>query len=207
MEIMYPGKVNSPATVLDGNIDDVITTINVIDGSVLPDAPNIAVIGTGEDAETILYETKVENALSNVTRGFQGVAKAWDSGTPIARLFTEYDYAKLKQNIENLKFLGVTAKTEACTLTAAETGIILVTAASAYTISLPSASDNIGLTYTIKKTDANTNLITIDGNEAETIDGAETYTDLNYQYAYVSIVSDGTNWHIIEQSTVRGGTF
>ena len=100
METMYPGKVNSPATTLDGGINDSIQTINVVDGSVLPDAPNIAVIGTGEDAETILYETKNANQLSNVTRGYQGIAKAWDSGTSIARMFTEKDYANLKANIE-----------------------------------------------------------------------------------------------------------
>ncbi|MFA5557954.1 MAG: hypothetical protein WDA59_00635, partial [Methanofastidiosum sp.] len=102
METMYPGKVNSPATVLDGAIDDVVTTINVIDGSVLPNAPNIAVIGTGEDAETILYGAKNANELSSVTRGFEGTAKAWDSGTSIARLFTAYDYNTLKSNITDL---------------------------------------------------------------------------------------------------------
>ncbi len=99
---MYEGKVNSPATTLSSGIDATVTTISLVDASVLPDAPNIAVIGTGEDAETILYETKVENALSNVTRGFQGVAKAWDSGTSIARLFTAYDYNTLKGNITDL---------------------------------------------------------------------------------------------------------
>lgn len=102
METMYPGKVNSPATTLDGGIDNSVTTINIVDGSVLPAAPNIAVIGTEEDAETILYATKVGNELSNVTRGFQGVAKAWNTGEDIVRLFTEYDYASIKANIEEL---------------------------------------------------------------------------------------------------------
>ena len=100
METMFPGKVNSPATTLDGAIDNTVTTIDVIDGSVLPTAPNIAVIGTGEDAETILYGTKATNQLTSVTRGYQGVAKAWDSGETIARMFTEKDYANLKANIE-----------------------------------------------------------------------------------------------------------
>ena len=102
LDTMYAGKVNSPATTLDGGINDSVTTINVVDGTVLPDAPNLAVIGTGEDAETILYETKNGNELSDVTRGFQGVAKEWDDGTPIARLFTAYDYDTLKENIADL---------------------------------------------------------------------------------------------------------
>ena len=103
LDTMYAGKVNSPATTLDGAINDSVTTINVVDGGDLPDAPNLAVIGTGEDAETILYETKNGNELSDVTRGFQGVAKEWDSGTPVARLFTAYDYDTLKSNITDLE--------------------------------------------------------------------------------------------------------
>lgn len=102
MQTMYPGKVNSPTTILDGGINDVINTINVINGSVLPVSPNIAVIGTEVDAETILYANRVGNVLSNITRGFQGVAKAWSSGETIARLFTEYDYASLKSNLGTL---------------------------------------------------------------------------------------------------------
>ena len=102
LDTMYAGKVNSPATTLDGAINDSITTINVVDGGDLPDAPNIAVIGTGEDAETILYGAKNANELSSVTRGFEGTAKAWDSGESIARLFTAYDYNTLKGNITDL---------------------------------------------------------------------------------------------------------
>lgn len=102
MQTMYAGKVNSPATTLDGGINSVITTINIINGAVIPAAPNIAVIGTEENAETILYATKVGNQLSNITRGFQGVAKEWSSGEAIARLFTEYDYGALKGNVGTL---------------------------------------------------------------------------------------------------------
>ena len=112
MEIMYPGAINSPATTLDGAINDSVQTIDVIDGSVLPDAPNLAVIGTGEDAETILYGVKTANQLTTVTRGFQGVAKAWDSGTVMARVFTEYDYASLKANIAELDGLSHSQNTD-----------------------------------------------------------------------------------------------
>jgi hypothetical protein len=102
---------------------------------------------------------------------------------------------------------NVTTKTTTATLTVAEAGTILVSASSDYTIILPTAVGHKGLTYHFKKTDNNTNLITIDGNASETIDGALTYTDLNYQYAYLTIISDDSNWYIIGESTVRGGTF
>lgn len=100
MLTMYPGMVNSPITELAAAIDDVQTTITVVDGTKLPDAPNLAIIGRGEDAETILYTEKTGNVLSGVVRGFQGVAKAWGQGARIARFFTEYDQRAMMQNIQ-----------------------------------------------------------------------------------------------------------
>lgn len=100
MQTMYPAQPNSPAAELATAIDATQTTIEVTDGSKLPDAPNIAVIGTEEDAETIKYETKNGNTLENVTRGLQGTAKAWGAGEVIARNFTAYDYDALRTNIE-----------------------------------------------------------------------------------------------------------
>ncbi len=100
---MYDGKINSPVTSVNETLSDSDTTITVTDASVLPAAPNLAVIGTGEDAETILYTGKSTNDLTGVTRGFEGAAKAWSSGTQIARLFTHYDYDALKTNVEKLQ--------------------------------------------------------------------------------------------------------
>jgi hypothetical protein len=98
---MYPGKVNSPATTLASGISDSDVIILLVNSSVLPTATNLAVIGTGEDAETILYETISGNYLTDVTREFQGTKKAWDSGTLVARVFTEYDYEALRTNVED----------------------------------------------------------------------------------------------------------
>lgn len=113
MQTMYPGQPNSPRTTLAQAIDATQTTIEVTDGTKLPDAPNIAVIGTDENAETILYESKEGNILSNVTRAFQGTARSWPAGSPIARNFTAYDYDALRQNLSahlaeiTQKFLNV----------------------------------------------------------------------------------------------------
>lgn len=103
LQTMYPALVNSPFTELASAIDHEQTTIEVLDGSKLPDAPNIATIGTGEDAETILYAQKDGNVLSEVTRGFQATAKAWGQGTSVARMFTAYDYDTLRINLQNTK--------------------------------------------------------------------------------------------------------
>lgn len=95
----------------------------------------------------------------------------------------------------------VTTKTGAATLTTAEAGFVKVSAAAGYTLTLPTAVGN-KLTYIFVKTDDNANLITIDGNASETINGALTYTDLNYQYAYVILKSDNANWVITGRSRI-----
>lgn len=102
MKEMYKGKVNSPATQLAEAIDLQVKNIKVKDASVLPEGPNIAVIGTDGNAETIKYESINNNILVGCTRGFQGEIRAWDKDTPIARNFTEYDLNSLQENIEDL---------------------------------------------------------------------------------------------------------
>jgi len=101
---------------------------------------------------------------------------------------------------------NVTTKTTTATLTVAEQGTILVSASSAYTITLPTAVGNTGLTYKFKKIDANYNLITLDGDGTETInyenaDGVpkETYARLNTYCAEVTVVSDGSNWQVYDE--------
>ena len=68
------------------------------------------------------------------------------------------------------------------------------------TITLPAASGNTGVQYVIKRTDdasANAFDVTIDGNSSETIDGRTT-RKLCTQYGYISIICDGSTWHVME---------
>lgn len=96
--------------------------------------------------------------------------------------------------------LTVTAKTEAATMTVAEGGFVTVASAGGpYTITLPAASGNAGLFYIFKKIDADANAVTLDGNAAETIDGAATVADIDAQYDCIGIICDGSNWHIFER--------
>lgn len=67
---------------------------------------------------------------------------------------------------------------------------------NAITINLPAAASHTGRVYEIKKIDATGNVVTIDGNGSETIDGALTI-QISFQYESVTLVSDGTNWSII----------
>lgn len=81
---------------------------------------------------------------------------------------------------------------------AGEDVILFSTTGGASTINLPAAASNTGKLYYIKKTTSDYNVLTIDGNSSETIDGSTT-TTLNTQYESIQIVSDGSNWHVTER--------
>lgn len=68
--------------------------------------------------------------------------------------------------------------------------------AGAITVNLPAVSSNTGLRVCVKKTDASTNVVTLDGNASETIDGATTKA-LSTQYKAYEILCDGATWHIV----------
>lgn len=96
---MYPAAVNSQSTVTMGALDISTTQVTVLDASVLPDAPNLLVLGTDQTAETVLMTAKEGNVLT-IERAFQGTAKSWPAGTEIARNMTSYDLDTLKENME-----------------------------------------------------------------------------------------------------------
>lgn len=98
---MYKAVVNSIRTELATDIDATQTTIPVLNASALQDT-KLAVIGSGEIAETIRYESIENNNLIGCERGFQGASKPWGLGTKIARNFTAYDHDTTIENINEL---------------------------------------------------------------------------------------------------------
>jgi hypothetical protein len=98
-----------------------------------------------------------------------------------------------------LSFVGgpaLTAKTTTYTATTADKVITADTSGGAWTLTLYAASGNAGRTLIIKKISSDTTELTIDGNSAETIDGATT-TKLYIQYDFIEIVCDGSNWLVL----------
>lgn len=91
------------------------------------------------------------------------------------------------------------------TYTAAVTDYFIPCSSSggAFTVNLPAASGNTGLTFLIKKTDSSFNLVTIDGNASETIDGSTT-TALSTQNESILIRCDGSNWHVQDRYIPSG---
>lgn len=77
--------------------------------------------------------------------------------------------------------------------------IILVSASSAWTATLPTAVGVTGKVYTFIKTDSNTNVITIGTTSSQTIDGVTTKTIATPHERWV-LVSDGSNWQVSDHS-------
>ena len=98
MADLYKGIEGSPITYLAADISAGQTTISIADDTALPDAPNIATIGFGENVETIKYGQKSNGVLQEVVRGVEGIPRAWQAGTEVARFFTAYDHNSIIEN-------------------------------------------------------------------------------------------------------------
>ena len=78
--------------------------------------------------------------------------------------------------------------------------ILVTTGSVTRTITLPTAADNSGRVITIKKVDSGTGEVTIDGEGAETIDGATTLS-ISGEDGFYTIICDATEWHVIGSSS------
>lgn len=107
---MYPAKNNSPITSLTNALNSSDTTMTVADASVLPSAPNLAVIGSADNAEIVLY-TAINGSNVTIVRGQNGTTPGtWVADTPVARNFTAMDHEAFRENIldlDNRKIEGV----------------------------------------------------------------------------------------------------
>ena len=76
--------------------------------------------------------------------------------------------------------------------------VYILTPSADISVNLPSASScGSGYKYQIKNM-ASANTLTIDPNSTETIDGSTTF-DLDVQFQSITIITDGSNWFIIQE--------
>ena len=79
---------------------------------------------------------------------------------------------------------------------AAGVDVVLVDASGGNrVITLPAVALSNKRVIRIKKTDSSANLVTVDGNASDTIDGALTKI-LGFQYQALTLICDGVTWHI-----------
>ena len=103
LKTMYPAQANTPETTLAGALTTSDTSVTVLDGSILPDAPNLLTIGADTtSAETVLMTAKVGNVLT-IERGYDGTSpRSWTKGDIIGRYFTAADQTAIQENIKAL---------------------------------------------------------------------------------------------------------
>jgi hypothetical protein len=151
------------------------------------------------------YQTDVNGKVIALTHNVDEVNIINELRRILNDICTTFGQTKLgndlypKDDTQGLEFdtNRITTKTGAGTLTIAECGLVKLTAAAGYTLGLPTAVGNLGRVFALYKSDYNSNLITLDGHEAETIDGQADYTGLNYQYALVILQSNDIEWIIV----------
>lgn len=103
LKTMYPAQANTPETTLAGALTTSDTSVTVLDGSILPDAPNLLTIGADTTtAETVLMTAKDGNVLT-IERGYNGTSpRSWTKGDIVGRYFTAADQTAIQENIKAL---------------------------------------------------------------------------------------------------------
>lgn len=91
---------------------------------------------------------------------------------------------------------AITTKTSDYTVTSNDDTILANANGGGLTISLPSAATVSAKKFTIKKIDATANVVIVDPNSTQTIDGSLTF-NIATQYQSVTVQSDGSNWYIL----------
>ena len=105
---------------------------------------------------------------------------------------TASSIGQAKFSVEGSVAFGYSAQT--ATYTATITDHFINCTANTFTVTLPTAVGITGRQYVVKNSGAG--VITVDGDAAETIDGATTVS-LPTQYESITLASDGTNWIIL----------
>ena len=105
-------------------------------------------------------------------------------------------YADLKVNAL-ISATGISEAIQTLSTTGVISSAVVLCDATAagFTATLPAASDYTGKFLKVKKSEGSANVVVLDGNGAETIDGVSTIS-LESPYAAVMLVSNGSNWFV-----------
>jgi hypothetical protein len=146
-------------------------------------------------AATALTDSLLSESGTVITIAADLAASAnntWDLGTTGTRFRAGY----FTEAVANGVALGITAKTANYTATASDYTVLVDATSGAVTITIPNATSfKTGKIFTVKKTDASANNVSI-SIATGTVDGAASIT-WNTQYQSYTIQSDGTNWYVI----------
>lgn len=154
---------------------------------------------------SIAYAANVKNYFANPTPGTRdnvltvtGNMNATSVSTvTIAGIFD------LNGSMTDVKYTGsmklsYQIATDSVTVTNVSPTVIICTKNGAQSVSLPTAVGNGGLYFIIKKR-GTAAVVSILTNSTETIDGADNNTSVDAQNDFLGIVSDGSNWVVVNR--------
>jgi hypothetical protein len=101
----------------------------------------------------------------------------------------------LANPIINGETIGATTKTSSYTFVDADSIIRADASFAGFTLTLPTAAGRNGKRYGVKKTDTTTNIVIINPNGSETIEGLTAW-ELRSPGSDVKFISNGTNWNV-----------
>jgi hypothetical protein len=159
-----------------------------INGIAVGDGSNAAIVSSNADQDLTL-ETNggTDSGVITITDGANGDITLTPNGTGQIDL-TAPSYGQITAGADSN-----------ATLTIAMVGLYTIGNTDARTLTLPAAATSAGAWYTIKKTSADADAVTIDGNGDELIDGATTFAEVDAEYDTVTVVCDGTGWHVVSK--------
>lgn len=96
------------------------------------------------------------------------------------------------------------AKTTNYTLTATDQTILASAGSGSVTMTLPTSVGIGGRRYTVKRTDASANTLTVATTSSQTIDGSTSVTIP--AYGILQVISDNANWAILNSGNVAGAS-
>ncbi len=161
----------------DGNDSGIIAAWSYENATTTP-------TGTGT-TNRVAYWTGTATLGADSDLYFDGYNFAVGTTSPTSRTHLAGSISQAISTITSSQSLDETYHTLICDATS-----------GAITLTLPAASGCSGRIYRIKKVDSSANSVIIDGNGAETIDGAANYT-ISVQYGATVIQSNGSVWWVI----------
>ncbi len=149
----------------------------------------------------------MSNGFTNFKNGINIQPKSADPSSPVEGdiyysdgtprdeglwLYKDAAWTKIPLGAVSASFVTVTKTTTATLATTNEDNVIVDATSGDFTITLPAASGNSGLTYRITKS-TSANKVTVDGHGSETI-GGELSAVLSSKDDSIIITCDGSNW-------------
>lgn len=174
--------------------------------SIYINSTNTSILGTYNAIESTSGNWVIGGAtnapiLQIHNNGSTALTALSSNSTGLLTLASGFNSIKISGGV--LHPINQTAKTTTYTATTLDYTIVCDATSAGFTVNLPTAASFYNATTTtaggifvIKKIDSSSNVVTIDGNGSETIDGSLTQL-LYLQYQSLVLQTDGTTWRIL----------